>query len=809
MRGLLLDSEYLERRDPPSMRLFVKKDGETITVLDPNFGHYFYVSSEDPESLAESVEEVKAERRGEEVEPESGEVVKRKRLGKEKKVVKVTVKNPLHINSLRKEIHDLPLAGEAFEYDIPSARRYLIDHELTPMSGVEVKGEFRESSKGKELIATKPPKPAEETEEELNIMCFDIETYSPLENPRSEKDPIVMLSIVSNQGFEKVLTWKDFESDHDYVEVVENEKKLLERLVNIIEKEDFDVISGYNTDLFDFPFIRERAEQKGVDLTIGRKKSEISSQRRRFNTVTRVPGRPHLDTYAIVDFLSKIGAIRLIDYTLENVYRHMLDGEKPDIECKDISEAWEEGGEKGRKLLEYSLSDSEAGLEIALEIFPLIKELCRTVKQSLFDVSRMTPGQLVEWLLVFNAHKIDELVPARPVGEEYRRRQSGSYVGGYVKEPDKGLHENLVVFDFRSLYPTIIVAHNIDPATLDCDCCGPDEAVKAPKLDYSFCQNEEGFIPNTLEGLIKGRAELKKEMKDLEKGSRKYKSIYNRQWALKIIANSFYGMLGYPRARWYSKECAESVTSFGRHYIKETIETAEEKGFDVVYGDTDSLLCKIGDKNREEIDNFLDEINEDMPGIMELELENFYKRGVFIAKKRYAMVSEKGKMEVKGLEFVRRDWAALAKDTQEAVLRAVLHEGSPEKAAEIVQKVTKDVQQGRVDLENLVIHTRLKKPIEEYESEGPHVAAAKRLRDAEKEIEPGMTIAYIVERGSGNIGDRAIPVSEFENHKYDADYYIGHQILPAVMRVMEVLGYSEEELRYEETKQTKLGSFGN
>ncbi len=159
----------------------------------------------------------------------------------------------------------------------------------------------------------------------------------------------------------------------------------------------------------------------------------------------------------MVDFLSRIGAIRLIDYTLENVYEHMLDETKKDIESRDISQIWEEGGERGRKLLEYSLSDSEASLELALEIFPLMKELCKTVKQTLFDVSRMTPGQLVEWLLVFNAHKIDELVPSRPVGDEYQSRRGKSYVGGYVKEPDKGLHEDLVVFDFRSLYPTIIV----------------------------------------------------------------------------------------------------------------------------------------------------------------------------------------------------------------------------------------------------------------------------------------------------------------------------------------------------------------
>ncbi|KXB00052.1 hypothetical protein AKJ41_04435, partial [candidate division MSBL1 archaeon SCGC-AAA259O05] len=110
---------------------------------------------------------------------------------------------------------------------------------------------------------------------------------------------------------------------------------------------------------------------------------------------------------------------------------------------------------------------------------------------------------------------------------------------------------------------------------------------------------ERGFIPSTLEKLVTDRIELKEKMGELEEDSREYQSIYNRQWALKIIANSFYGMLGYPRARWYSKECAESVTSFGRFYIKNTIEQAEEEGFHVVYGDSVDYSREIVVKDSE------------------------------------------------------------------------------------------------------------------------------------------------------------------------------------------------------------------
>ena len=374
-------------------------------------------------------------------------------------------------------------------------------------------------------------------------------------------------------------------------------------------------------------------------------------------------------------------------------------------------------------------------------------------------------------------------------------------------EPEKGLHEDIVVFDFRSLYPSIIVTHNIDPSALDCKCCKPSEATSVPELGYRFCKKRRGFIPTTLERIIKERVKVKEEMKKHKRDSREYRSLDAKQWAFKIIANSFYGMLGYPRARWYFKQCAESVTSFGRNYIYKTIEMAKNAGFEVIYGDTDSLFCKLNGKSKKDATDFLKKVNESLPGIIELELEGFYKRGVFVTKKRYAMISEDDRMVVKGLEFVRRDWAALAKKTQEAVLEAILRDGSKEKAAKIVREVTKNIFEGKVDLDDLIIYTQLTMPIEQYRAIGPHVAAAKKLRTKGAQIEPGMIIAYIEAKGTGSISERAVPVEDFKGMKYDADYYVENQVLPAVMRIMEVLGYNEADLKFEKEKQLSLAKF--
>jgi DNA polymerase I len=807
MKGSLLDVDYAEEEAQPCVRLFIKDGSETAMAIDPSFEQYLYVVASDTDKTAKLISKLELTEYGQTVKPGSVKVVRRTFLGREVEAIKVSFHHPKDMPLLRHAIRDFPGVKEVYEFDIPSARRYLIDRGLTPMAGVEVTGGVEEREGLKIVLIDASPNTVSVPEPKLNVMSFDIEVYNPTGSPRPDKDPILMVSLADNRGFRKVVTWKDLGAELDYVDVVSSEREMLERFVELVKERDVDILLGYNTDFFDFPYIRERAKQLKLKLNLGRDGSEVIARKRRFATAARVRGRVHVDVFAMVNFLATIGTIRLIHYTLEDVYHHMIGKEKPDFEFTQMVSAWEKGGELGRRLLEYSMSDADATLELGLELLPLFVELTRVVGQTLFDVSRMTPGQLVEWLLIAEAHRRGELIPARPVGEEFEDRLEETYVGAYVMEPVKGLHEELVVYDFRSLYPSIIVTHNIDPSTLNCKCCKPSEMTRVPELGHHFCTKHKGFIPSTLERLIRERARLKEEMKRHKRESREYLALNVRQTAFKIISNAFYGMLGYPRARWYFKECAESVTSFGRYYIHKTIEMAKDFGFEVIYGDTDSLFSKLGGKTHEDAKRFLKKVNDSLPGIIELELEGFYPRGVFITKKRYAMIDEEGRMVVKGLEFVRRDWAAIAKRTQEEALKAILLDGSPEKAAEIVRRTTKDVLEGKVSLDDLIMYTQLKMPIESYRAIGPHVVAAKRLRELGHEVEPGMMIAYIEVKGSGSISDRAVPVEDFKGREYDPDYYVGHQVLPAVMRIMEVLGYREGDLRFDREKQLGIEKF--
>ncbi len=807
MKGLLIDVDYSEKEALPLVRLFMKSRFETIVALDPSFEDYLYVVSKEPQKTVKLISKIELHENGKLIKPKKAEVVKRNLMGVEIDAIEVTFHLPVEVTKLRHEIRHLPEVKAIYEFDIPSTRRYLVNRGLTPMSGVEVSGEVGVEDGIKTVIIDKPPKPAEVEEQKLNVMSFDIEVYNPTGSIRPEKDPIIMISIADNLGFRKVITWKDFDRKPDYVDVVSNERNMIKRFIDLVKERDVDILLGYNSDIFDLPYIRDRAKQLRISLELGRDGSEVVFRKRRFGTASKIRGRVHVDAFAMVDFLAAIGNIKLIHYTLEDVYRYLSGKDKPDLEFTDMMKAWKVGGDEGLRLLKYSMSDADATLEVGLELLPLFVGLARIVGQTLFDVQRMTSGQLVEWLLLAEAHKIGELVPARPIGDEFEERTEGTFMGAYVMDPVKGLHEDLVVFDFRSLYPSIIVTHNIDPSTLDCNDCKPEEKVTVPELGYCFCKRRKGFIPSTLEKIIEARIKLKSGLKKLKLGTKEYRSLDARQWALKIVANSFYGMLGYPRARWYSKRCAESVTSFGRHYIRKTIQMAKDYGLEVIYGDTDSLHCKLNGKSKEDALRFMKQVNEDLPGIIELELESFYPRGVFITKKRYAMIDEEGRMVVKGLEFVRRDWAAIAKRTQEDVLKAIIRDGSPEKAARVIRETTREVLEGKVDIDDLVIHTQLKMPIESYKAIGPHVVAAKRLQELGHVIEPGTMISYIESNGSGSISERAVPVEDFEGKEYDPDYYVGHQVLPAVMRIMEVLGYREEDLKFEKEKQVGLEQF--
>lgn len=210
---------------------------------------------------------------------------------------------------------------------------------------------------------------------------------------------------------------------------------------------------------------------------------------------------------------------------------------------------------------------------------------------------------------------------------------------------------------------------------------------------------------------------------------------------------------------------------------------------------------------KDNIDNFLDSINQDLPPGMELEFEGFYERGFFVTKKRYALIQD-DKIVVKGLELVRRDWAPVAKKTQEKVMMAILKDASPEKAASIIKEVVDRIKNGDIPLEDLVIHTQLTKNPDKYQQKAPHVLAAKKAIERGRKVGRGSIIRYIVVKGKGPISQRAEPLEDADVANYDPSYYIDNQVLPAISRIIDSLGYSHDEIVHKQ-KQSNLDAFFN
>ena len=190
---------------------------------------------------------------------------------------------------------------------------------------------------------------------------------------------------------------------------------------------------------------------------------------------------------------------------------------------------------------------------------------------------------------------------------------------------------------------------------------------------------------------------------------------------------------------------------------------------------------------------FLKYLNSTLPESMELEYEGFYRRGFFVSKKRYAVI-EDGEIIAKGLELVRRDWAPIVKQTQEAVLMAILSEGDSDKAIKEVKKTFKRIKNGEVEKKELIIHTQITKPLNQYKQVGPHVVAAKRIEEHGIKVSRGSIIQYIIAKGKGSISDRAIPYDYSEGYDYDKDYYINNQLIPAIERIMYSFGYTKKDL---------------
>jgi len=818
----VLDINYKVVNDKPEVYLYGKTiNGDHVIIIDDSFEPYFYVVPQKDQELNAKLEKIKVEGKEGISEVTRTENTSKNYQGKELDAIKVFTKLPRDVPVIREVIKDWEIIESINEYDIHFVRRYLIDKGITPMVLMETDvDKVNRRAKVPVFRANSIKQAGDQTLTEPVILAFDIETYNPGgKTINFEKNPIIMLSFygkstansenqpgVSSKPFKKVITWQKFKTNEDYIEFVDSEADLIQRFKEIINEQKPDMLVGYYSDGFDLPYIQKRADKYKIKLDIGSDYSELSISKK--ISKGKIIGIVHID---ILNVIKKMFSQTLETdyYDLSSVSEEMLGEKKLEVDLENMFKAWDDKSDELEKYCSYNLHDSKLAFGLAEKIFPNIVEMVKIVGLPVFDVTRMGFSQLVEWFLIKQASLFDEICPNKPHYGDIKDRMLNSYKGAFVFEPKPGLHKDIIVFDFMSLYPTIISSHNISPGMLNCGCCEEQEKVPLENEEYWFCKERKGFLATVIEDLIKRRMRIKEMVK-----TGKSILLDARQNTLKLLANAFYGYFGFFNARWYSIECARSITAFGRYYIHQVIEAAEKEGFKVIYSDTDSIFLSLDGKEKENAKQFAESINPKLPGIMELEYEGYYPAAIFVsaragaygAKKKYALIDSEGKIHIKGFETVRRNWSDVAKETQEEVLTIILKDNNPDKALRYVRNVVDDLREKRVPVEKVTIHTQLQKEIKSYASIGPHVAIAKRLEEQGYDIVPGMVIEFVVTEGKGRIGDKAKLPSEIENNKYDSEYYVNNQVIPAVDKIFEVLGYSKDDLASHK-EQSNLSAF--
>ncbi|HIK02153.1 TPA: ribonuclease H-like domain-containing protein [archaeon] len=804
----LLDIDYVIEGGKAVIRIFGRTEGgKSAVLIDRNVEPWFLVLSDKIGNAEKSLENLK----GEGFSIQRVEKETREYLGEKVEFLKAFTKLPGEIRTAREKVRTLTGVKGVFEADILFTHRYILDNSLRPMGMLEVEAEEVEKPEKFELDlvleARGSPKYTEGDIPKLNIMSFDIEASNPRGMPNADKDPIIMMSVASDSE-EKVISQKKTDGSQKYVEDVKDEAGILKRFEEIVREQDVDILAAYNSDNFDFPYIRDRAEKLKHELNIGRAGGAVRFKSRGRYSAAESRGRIHADLFHYVTIILRGALGQINSRSLKSVAEKFLpeDSRKKDLDWRKMNEYWEKGGKELRELFDYSMVDATVTKKLADLFMPREYELSRLVRVPLFDAMRTTYGRLVENYLMWNAIERGLVIPNRPEQEEMgERAATGAIEGAYVKEPEKGMHENVAVMDFKSLYPSIIISHNIDASTVNCDCC-KEKAEKVEDLGTWMCTKSEGLMPIVLKNILKERTELKKKMKELEKNSKEYQTLDNRQYSLKILANSAYGYLAFRGSRWYTRKGGSTTTALGRMYTHKIIDTAEDFGLRSIYGDTDSLfvVSEEGDIEKK-VKKFLKKINSELPGVMELEFEGVYKRGIFVSKKRYAMIDEKGDTLIKGLEFVRRDWSPIAKKTQKEVIESILEDGNSEKAFEIVRDTIRKIKNREISKEDVVVYTQLTRPLDKYKVTAPHIKVAKDMKNRGEEVVTGTSIGYIITEGGGSISERAKQVDEVDVKKIDRKYYVENQIIPAVSRVMEALGYGKEDLLGK--KQSTLEGF--
>lgn len=800
-----IDYDYFDFNEKNYIKLTGRTEkGEKICIIDsyePNFYVILKPGKENQaEKIANKIQKIKVKKANRETKVTKTQIKDKNFLGKEYKTIQVYAENHKDLHDIADQI-DYKEVYKRREYDINIITKYIIEKQVLPLQWHEVQGELLNNSEElgnidasidlKAVIKAESINKTKEQEFKPNILAYDIET----DEFEIGKGEILMISLYGNNT-KKVLTCKCKEQaeKQDNIEYYKDEADMIEAFVNEVKQINPDILVGYFSDNFDLPYLRARAQENNIKLNLGVDNSQPTFSRGRLVS-GKISGITHLDLYRFIS-IAYSQYMNSETLSLNDVAHELLGEKKHDFDFKLIKNM---NNEHWKDFFNYNLQDSKLTYQLCEKLIPDMLELSKIIQEPLFNITRDSMSQHVENYILHNLDKYNEVAEKRPLHNEIRkRRDMGKYEGAFVFEPTPGLYENPVFFDFTSMYTSVAVSYNLSRST-KLDKKEKNSIEVELKNEKAYFTKEQGFFPEMLREIFEKRKKFKAEYKKNPDPILKIRSN-----AFKLIANAAYGYQGFFGARYYCREAAASTAALAKKHILDAIEQLKKQNHKVIYSDTDSVAFLQGKSTQSQIKEFLKSINKNLPGIMELELEDFYKRGLFVskrttktgAKKKYALIDNKDKLKIRGFETVRRDWCELARELQNKVLYNILKNGDEKKALELTKQTIQQVKTRKIPLDKLIIKTQLKKPISEYLSEGPHVTAAKKMKQQNIPVNIGMLIEYYIADNNTTkkqlVRERVnLPT---EKGEYDIEYYLNNQLLPAVENILYVFNINAQDL---------------
>ena len=661
----------------------------------------------------------------------------------------------------------------------------------------------------------------------LRIMSFDIECYSStgaFPDPKNPHDVVFQIGITTKafgqEGFldRKCLCLK--ETAGDDVECFETEKDLLKAFERYLIKNDPDIITGWNIFGFDLEFLIIRATiHCGLRPVWGRIRGEVaelveknlSSSALGNNELKMVPmkGRYVFDLFQDVKREHKLES-----YSLNNVSKWFLNDQKNDMPVKEIFSRYKEGDPvRLGEVADYCIQDTVLPHKL-MEKLCQIQNLVEMAKACWVPLAFLSErGQQIK---VFSqmAKKARELNFIIPTFRRLDAPSDDQYQGATVLEAQTGAYYGpITALDFASLYPSIMCAHNLCYSTLVMNA----KYDNLPGVEYEqygphrFAQNVESLLPTILTDLKAFRKKAKKLMAQTE--GTPMEAVYNgQQLAYKISMNSIYGFTGASKGMLPCVAIASTVTMRGRQMIEETKNYVEANfpGAKVRYGDTDSVMVEFdvqGRKGQEAIDYSwtqgelaAEQCTKLFKAPNDLELEKVYCPYFLYSKKRYAakMYEKKGdavvfkKIDVKGLQVVRRDSCPFVRETLKALLSQVLESSDPNPVIATAREAAKNLMQGKVPIEKLLMSKQL---ASEYKVPMPHVAVRDKIRARAPGSEPqqGDRVSFVIVKGEGKMYEKAEDPAwvQEKNIPLDFQYYFTNQFKKPVQDLLEPLVSSD------------------